>query len=244
MYQNNLQLKTDLCIQAESLKDSSEWKKTTEDLIHLQEQWKLVGPVPRKHSDQIWKRFRAACDHFFNRKSEHYSSIDKSFETNLTKKEELIKEIEKFDLTGDLTENFKQLNEFQRKWAEIGFVPLKDKDAIQERYRLALNSHFDNLKIDDHKRNLLKFKNRVSSLIQKPKADLKLMQEREKFVIRMQQLKSDITLWENNIGFFAKSKNAQSMIDEVNNKIASSKEAIKLLEAKIEMIDNLESDQD
>ncbi len=244
MYQNNLQLKTDLCIQAESLKDSSEWKKTTEDLIHLQEQWKLIGPVPRKHSDQIWKRFRATCDHFFNRKSEHYSSIDKTFETNLTKKEELIKEIEKFDLTGDLTENFKQLNEFQRKWAEIGFVPLKDKDAIQERYRLALNSHYDNLKIDDHKRNLLKFKNRVSSLIQKPKADLKLRQEREKFVIRMQQLKSDITLWENNIGFFAKSKNAQSMIDEVNNKIASAKEAMKLLEAKIEMIDNLESDQD
>ncbi len=244
MYQNNLQLKTDLCMQAESLKDSTEWRKATEDLIHLQEQWKHIGPVPRKNSDQIWKRFRAACDQFFNRKSEHYSSIDQTFESNLAKKDELIKEIESFVLTGDLTENFKQLNEFQRRWADIGFVPLKDKDAIQERYRLSLNRHYDNLKIDDHKRNLLKFRNRVSDLIQKPKADLKLRQEREKFVIRMQQLKNDITLWENNIGFFAKSKNAQSMIDEVNNKIISSKEAIKLLEAKIEMIDNLESDQD
>jgi hypothetical protein len=244
MYQNNLQLKTDLCIQAESLRDSSEWKKTTEDLIHLQGQWKQIGPVPRKYSDQVWKRFRAACDHFFNRKSEHYSSIDQTFESNLAKKEELIKQIEKFGLAGDLTENFRQLNEFQRKWAEIGFVPLKDKDSVQERYRLALNTHYDNLKIDDHKRNLLKFRNRVSSLVQKPKADLKLRQEREKFVVRMQQMKSDITLWENNIGFFAKSKNAQSMIDEVNNKITSAKEAIKLLEEKIEMIDNLESDQD
>jgi len=244
MYQNNLQLKTDLCIQAESLKDSTEWKKTTEDLIHLQEQWKLIGPVPRKYSDQIWKRFRAACDYFFNMKSEYYSTIDQTFETNLTRKEVLIKEIESFALTSDLTENFKHLNEFQRKWTEIGFVPLKDKDAIQEKYRLALNMHYDNLKIDDQKRNLLKFRNRVSSLIQKPKADLKLRQEREKFVIRMQQLKNDITLWENNIGFFAKSKNAQSMIDEVNNKITSAKEAIKLLEAKIEMIDNLETDQD
>jgi hypothetical protein len=244
MYQNNLQLKTDLCIQAEALRDSTEWKKTTEDLIHLQEQWKLIGPVPRKYSDQVWKRFRAACDQFFNRKSEYYSSIDKTFESNLAKKEELIKEIEIYDLTTDLTESFKQLNDFQRRWAEIGFVPLKDKDAIQEKYRLALNKHFDNLKIDDHKRNLLKFRNRVSSLIQKPKADLKLRQEREKFVTRMQQLKNDITLWENNIGFFAKSKNAQSMIDEVNNKITSAKEAIRLLESKIEMIDNLESDQD
>jgi hypothetical protein len=244
MYQNNLQLKTDLCIQAESLKDSSEWKKTSEDLIHLQEQWKLIGPVPRKYSDQIWKRFRAACDYFFNRKSEYYNTIDQTFEDNLAKKEELIKEIESYQLTGDLTEHFKQLNEFQRRWTEIGFVPIKEKDAIQERYRLALNKHYDNLNIDDNKRNLLKFKNRVSSLIQKPKADLKLKQEREKFITRMQQLKSDITLWENNIGFFAKSKNAQSMIDEVNNKIASAKEAIKLLESKIEMIDNLEADQD
>ena len=244
MYMNNLQLKTDLCIQAESLKESSEWKKTTEDLIHLQEQWRQIGPVPRKYSDQIWKRFRAACDFFFNRKSEHYNTIDQTFESNLVKKESLIKEIEDFIQTGDLTENFKQLNDFQRRWTEIGFVPLKDKDAIQERYRSALNKHYDNLKIDDNKRNLLKFKNRVSSLVQKPKADLKLRQEREKFVIRMQQLKSDITLWENNIGFFAKSKNAQSMIDEVNNKIASAREAIKLLESKIEMIDNLEVDQD
>ena len=244
MYMNNLQLKTDLCIQAESLKDSSEWKKTTEDLIHLQEQWKLIGPVPRKHSDQIWKRFRAACDHFFSCKSEYYSSIDKTFESNLAKKEKLVSEIEKFVLKADLAENFRHLNDFQRKWAEIGFVPLKDKDAIQERYRLALNNHYDNLKIDDHKRNLLKFRNRISSLIQKPKADLKLRQEREKFVIRMQQLKNDITLWENNIGFFAKSKNAQSMIDEVNNKITSAKEAIKLLESKIEMIDNLETDKE
>jgi hypothetical protein len=244
MYQNNLQLKTDLCIQAESLKDSTEWKKTTEDLIHLQEQWKLIGPVPRKHSDQVWKRFRAACDHFFNKKSEYYSSIDQTFESNLARKEGLIKEIEGFVMTADLTENFRQLNDFQRKWTEIGFVPLKDKDTIQEKYRLALNMHYDNLNIDDHKRNLLKFKNRVSSLVQKPKADLKLRQERDKFIIRMQQLKNDITLWENNIGFFAKSKNAQSMIDEVNNKITSAKEAIKLLEAKIEMIDGLDADQD
>ena len=185
----------------------SEWKKTTEDLIHLQEQWKLIGPVPRKHSDHIWKRFRAACDYFFNRKSEHYNNIDQTFESNMVKKDELIKEIENFILTGDLGDDFKQLNEFQRKWTEIGFVPLKDKDAIQDRYRDVLNKHYDNLKIDDHKRNLLKFKNRVSSLVQKPKADLKLRQEREKFVTRMQQLKSDIALWENNIGFFAKSTN-------------------------------------
>lgn len=242
MYQNNLQLKTDLCIQAEALKDSSEWKKTTEDLINLQERWKEIGPVPRKYSDQIWRRFRAACDHFFEKKGTYYSSIDKTFEANLSKKDKLIQEIEECKLTNDLVENFKILNDFQRRWADIGFVPLKEKDAIQERYRIALNRHYDNLKIDDHKKNLLKFRNRINNILQKPKSDLKLRQERDKFVARLQQLKSDIVLWENNIGFFAKSKNAQTMIDEVNNKISSARDTIKLLEAKIDLIDNLEID--
>ena len=243
MYQNNLQLKTDLCIQAEAIKDSTEWKKTTEDLINLQERWREIGPVPRKYSDQIWKRFRAACDHFFGRKSDYYNSIDKTFELNLTKKEELIKEIEECKLSNDLVENFKILNDFQRRWAEIGFVPLKEKDTIQSRYRNALNRHYDNLKIDDHKKNLLKFRNRINNILQKPKSDLKLSQERDRFVARLQQLKNDIVLWENNIGFFAKSVNAQAMIDEVNNKISNARETIKLLESKIELIDNLEFDQ-
>jgi hypothetical protein len=243
MYQNNLQLKTDLCIQAEAIKDSSEWKKTTEDLINLQGRWKEIGPVPRKYSDQIWKRFRAACDYFFERKNSYYSSIDKAYEANLVKKEKLIKEIEKWKLSDDLVENFKILNDFQRRWTEIGFVPLKDKDAVQERYRVALNRHYDNLEIDDHKKNLLKFRNRVNNILQKPKSDLKLRQERDKFVARLQQLKNDIVLWENNIGFFTKSKNAQTMIDEVNNKISNARKTIRLLEAKIELIDNLEIDQ-
>jgi len=243
MYQNNLQLKTDLCIQAEAIKDSSEWKKTTEDLINLQERWKEIGPVPRKYSDQIWKRFRAACDHFFERKNAYYSSVDKTYEANLVKKEKLIEEIEKWKLSDDLVKNFKILNDFQRRWAQIGFVPLKDKDAIQERYHVALNRHYDNLQIDDHKKNLLKFRNRINNILQKPKSGLKLRQERDKFVSRLQQLKNDIVLWENNIGFFTKSKNAQTMIDEVNNKISNARKTIRLLEAKIELIDNLEIDQ-
>ena len=243
MQTNNLQLKTDLCIQAEALQESTEWKKTTEDLINLQKQWKNIGPVPKKQSDQVWKRFRAACDHFFNRKSQFYDNIDQTYESNLAEKEKLLKEIEKFKLGDNLEENFKKLNEFQRKWTEIGFVPFKDKDDIQDHYRVAINAHFDNLSIDDHDRNLLKFKNRLNNIIQKPKSGLKINQEREKFVTRLQQLKNDIVLWENNIGFFAKSKSAQTMIDEVNTKIANARNTILLLEAKIEMIDSLDLDR-
>jgi hypothetical protein len=238
---NNLQLKTDLCIQAETLQDSSEWKKTTEDLINLQKKWKEIGPVPKKQSDAVWRRFRAACDHFFNRKSDHYQNIDQAYSKNLEAKKKLLEEVNSFKLTDNIEENFKIINEFQRRWSEIGFVPFKEKDDLQEKFRQAINKHFDNLDINDGKRNLLKFKNKLNNMRQKPKADAKIHQERERFMNRLQQLRNDIVLWENNIGFFTSSKNAESMIEEVQNKINDAKETIKLLEQKIEMIDNMDT---
>jgi hypothetical protein len=238
---NNLQLKTDLCVQAEALKDSSEWKKTTEDLINLQQKWKEIGPVPKKHSDALWKRFRAACDHFFSRKSGYYENIDQTYAENLKKKKELIKEVEEFKMGKNVDENFKVLNDFQRRWSEIGFVPLKEKEKLQERFRKAVNAQFDNLDINQSKRDMLKFKNKINNIMQKPKADIKLDQERERYVSRLMQLKNDIILWENNIGFFTRSKNAESMIKEVQNKIDKAKEDIALLERKIEHIDGLDN---
>ena len=238
---NNLQLKTDLCIQAEALMKSTEWKKTTEDLISIQKKWKEIGPVPKKQSDVVWKRFRAACDQFFSKKSEYYQNIDQTFTQNLEEKNKLLKEVDEFKLSDNVDDNFRSLNEFQRRWSEIGFVPFKEKENLQEKFRQAINKHFDNLDINDTKRNMLKFKNKVDNIMQKPKADLKLNQERDRFVNRLQQLKGDIVLWENNIGFFAKSKNAESMIQEVQSKIDKAREAITLLEQKIDMLDNMEN---
>jgi len=237
---NNLQFKTDLCVQAESLQDSTEWKKTTLDLINLQKKWKEIGPVPKKHSDAIWRRFRAACDHFFQKKSEYYKNIDQAYSRNLEEKKNLLKEVESVKLSDNVEENFKLLNEFQRRWSEIGFVPFKEKEALQEQFRKIINRHFDNLDINDSRKNLLKFRNKLNNLQQKPRSDVKISQERERYINRLQQLKSDIVLWENNIGFFAKSKNAESMINEVQSNIDKAKENIKLLEQKINMIDKLD----
>ena len=238
---NNLQLKTDLCVQAEALQESTEWKKSTEDLILLQKKWKEIGPIPKKQSDAVWRRFRAACDHFFNKKSDHYQNINQTYSQNLEAKNNLLEEVNSFVLTDNIEENFKIINEFQRKWSEIGFVPFKEKDNLQEKFRQAINKHFDNLDINDGKRNLLKFKNKLNNIREKPKADVKMYQERERFMNRLQQLKNDIVLWENNIGFFTSSKNAQSMIEEVQNRIDNAKETMKLLEQKIEMIDNMDT---
>lgn len=239
---NNLQLKTDLCIQAEALMDSTEWKATTEDLVNLQKKWKEIGPVPRKYSDLLWKRFRAACDHFFERKAKHFNSIDSQYDENLKLKLALIDEINGFVPVEDAEENFQKLKDFQRRWSEIGFVPLKNKEEVQKNYREAINKHFDNLKVEDSRKNLMKFKNKIENISHKPKGERKVLAERDKSLNKLRQLENDIVVWENNIGFFAKSKNAESMIAEVQRKIQQAKDEIKLLEDKIRLIDSMDEE--
>jgi hypothetical protein len=237
---NNLQLKIDLCVQAEAIRESNEWKKTTEELIALQQRWKEIGPIHHKQSERVWKRFRTACDTFFERKAKHFSEVDNSFGSNLQKKIELIQQIEAFGITENADECLIKLKDFQRQWAEIGFVPLKDKDEIHEKYREAINKKFDDLRIDDNHRNLLKFKTKLEEYLEKPNGMQRIRQEREKCITRLKQLESDIVLWENNIGFFARSRNAESMIKDVETKIDGTKKSIDLLNRKINMIDDLD----
>ncbi len=235
---NNLQLKLDLCVQAEALKDSTEWKKTTEDFINIQKRWKEIGPVPRKYSDQIWKRFRAACDTFFNNKAAYFAQIDNQYEENLKAKLALIEEIENYKLVENVEDNFNNLKEFQRRWSEIGFVPLKNKEEIQRRYRKAIDRLFESLKIDEGKRQVMKFKDKLEQMTQKKSAN-QLNRERDKLIARLKKLENDIILWENNIGFFAKTKNAESMISDVQAKIDQARSEIKMLEEKIRMIEKI-----
>lgn len=237
---NNLQLKIDLCIQGEALRESNEWKKTTEELIALQQRWKEIGPVHHKQSEKVWKRFRSACDTFFERKAKHFSEIDNSFGSNLQKKTELIKQIEDFSINENAEECLGKLKDFQRQWSEIGFVPLKNKDEIQEKYREAINRKFDDLRIDDSHRNILKFKTKLEDFLEKPNGMQRIRQEREKYITRLKQLENDIVLWENNIGFFARSRNAESVIKDVESKIENTKKDIEMLNRKISMIDDLD----
>jgi hypothetical protein len=237
---DNLQLKTDLCVQAEALQDSDEWKKTTEELITLQKRWKEIGPVPFKHSDRIWRRFRQACDKFFSRKETYFSEVDNSYEQNLKKKEELIKNIKNLDTSNKVEECLKKLKELQREWAKIGFVPYKNKDDIQDRYRNAINEKFDSLNVDENRKNILKFKTKLETLKNKPNGIQRIKQERDKFASKLKQLENDIVLWENNIGFFTKTKNAESMINGVESKIEDARKRIALLKEKIKLIDEIE----
>jgi len=242
MQQNNLQLKLDLCVQAEALKDSTDWKKTTDEFIHIQKKWKEIGPVPRKQSDAIWKRFRAACDYFFDQKSEHFNTVDHEQVDNLKAKQELIEEIRKYKLTKDEDQDLEQMKDFQRRWTEIGHVPFKDKDKIQNEFRNAINEHFDHLRIDEHKRNVLKFKSKISNFSETQRGQNKMRFERDKYITKMKQLENDLSLLNNNIGFFANTKNAESLIEDVNKKIQATEEKIELLKEKIRIIDEMDDE--
>ena len=239
----NLQLKTDLCMQAEALKDSTEWKKTADEFIAIQRAWKEIGPVPRKFSDVIWKRFRAACDFFFENKSKHFSSIDGEQLDNLRMKKELLEEVKQFALTGDDSADLDKLKDFQRRFTDIGHVPFKDKDAIQNDFRDVINKHFDALRIDEKRRNLMKFKNKVVNNTTTGRGQNKMRFEREKYMVKLKQMESDLALLDNNIGFFANTKNAEALIDDVNQKIASTKEKIEFLKEKIRIMDSMEDDE-
>ncbi|MDP2890594.1 MAG: DUF349 domain-containing protein [Bacteroidota bacterium] len=240
---NNLQLKTDLCVQAEALKDSTDWKKTADEFINIQKAWKEIGPVPRKYSDVIWKRFRAACDHFFENKSKHFSSIDGEQADNLKRKKALLEEVKSFVLSGDDSADLDKLKEFQRSFTEIGHVPFRDKDAIQNEFRDVINHHFDSLRIDEKRRNLMKFKNKVAGNTSSGKGQNKNRFEREKYMTRLKQMETDLALLDNNIGFFANTKNAEALIGDVNLKIENTKEKIEFLKEKIRIMDSMEDDE-
>ena len=234
--EHNLQLKTELCEAAEALRDSEEWKKTTDELIALQAKWKQTGAVSRRYSDQIWKRFRAACDAFFERKSRHFAAVDDQYGENLRRKEALLEEMAAADI---LAGGFEMIRDFQRRWGEIGFVPIKQKEAIQKRYKEVVDKMFDTLRGSERDRSMDRFKEKVSSL--KASGDRRLRTERDRLYNKVRQLEQDIALLENNIGFFSKSKNAEAMIAEVRAKIERAKQEMQAAIEKVKLIDQEEN---
>ena len=230
--EHNLQLKTEICEAAESLMNSEEWKKATDELIALQARWKEIGAVSRRHSDAIWRRFRAACDKFFERKGAHFASVDGEHEENLKKKLALLEEMAAADVK---TGGYDVIRDFQRRWGEIGFVPIKQKDAVQKKYKAAVDALFNTLRGTERDRSMNRFREKVSSF--KSAGGSRLRSERERLYGKVRQLEQEIGLLENNIGFFAKSKNAESLIADVKAKIERAREDMAAAIEKVKLID-------
>ena len=230
--EHNLQLKTEICEAAESLMNSEEWKKATDELIALQARWKEIGAVSRRHSDAIWKRFRAACDKFFERKASHFASVDGEHEENLRQKLALLDEMAAADVKAG---GYDVIREFQRRWGEIGFVPIKQKDAVQKKYKAAVDALFNTLRGSERDRSMNRFREKVSSL--KSAGSNRLRSERERLYNKVRQLEQEIGLLENNIGFFAKSKNAEALVADVKAKIDRAREEMAAAIEKVKLID-------
>ena len=229
----NLEVKTALCERAEAIAERDDWAKATEDLLALQAEWKKSGAVSRKYADTIWKRFRAACDKFFERKSQHFSSVDNEYSANLAAKQALLEEMKQA-----IIKSFDDIKEYQRRWSEIGFVPIRHKESLQKQYKEVLDKMFAVVRGADREQQMNKFKNKVSSM--REAGDKRLRNEREKLYNRVKQLELEIQTLENNIGFFAKSKGAELMIASVQEKIARAKQDMADAIERVKLIDSQE----
>lgn len=231
----NLERKRSLCGEAEALKDSNEWKETTDKLVALQKQWKEVGPVPRKYADELWTRFLAACDYFFERKKENFAGQRKEEQDNLQKKKEIIAQIEEL-VIDDAKAAQERLRALIAEFNGIGFVPFKEKNKLYDRFKQTVDACFDKLNVDVAHRRLDTFKNNLEEIGQK--GANKLADERRRLLRIYDNLRSEIATSENNIGFFsAKSKKSEKLLQEMERKIASLKSELKIVAAKINMID-------
>lgn len=217
----NVERKLAIVERAEALKDSTEWKKTTEALIELQKEWKEIGAVPRKKAEALWKRFRAACDEFFARKQENAAS-ESGYRENLRAKKALIEEIKALEPSEDKALMKDLLQSYQEKWNAIGFVPFREKEAITKAYRDAVAEKFGDLKSGSRQGG------RGASA--KP---ARTLSEKDKLIQQYNRLQQEVQTCENNIGFFASSKNSAPLIAQMEEKIEDYRKQLKELEEKI-----------
>ena len=239
MQSQNLTKKIALCEKVEAIKESTDWRATTSKIIEYQREWKTIGPIPKKISNKIWNRFRSACDYFFDRKSELMKNVNSDQEKNLELKRALIEEVRNFQLTGNTDEDIETLKTFQARWAEIGFVPIKEKDSIQTEFRKLINGYFDQLDIDEFDKNIERFKSKINTFDNSDDKASKIIQEREKLVNKIKQLETDLHAWENNIGFFSKSNKSDGLIKEFTAKIENARHKLSLMQEKLKLIDGM-----
>ena len=222
----NLEKKISLCEAAEALKSSTDWKKAADQFIALQKQWKEIGAVPRKKSEQLWKRFRAACDEFFAERDKH-AKPENDFYGNLKAKRRLVEEIKAYVLTGDDAADAEALRAFQARWQEIGFVPFKEKDNISQAYKTAVQEKFP-------------IKDRGA---RRGRGSRPQLSEKDRLIQKYNQLEQDVVTYENNIGFFSMSKNSEPLIKQMQERIDASKAELKSLADQIRALDVAEEQE-
>ncbi len=233
---DNYNKKINLCIEAEAIALRQDWKKATNDLLKLQKEWKEIGPISKKQSDILYKRFRKACDNFFFAKEEYFKNIDQIEQDNLSKKEALIQRVKDTPFVESKEENLKIIKNFQREWTAIGYTPLKDKERLWKDFRTAIDKRFEELNIKKEDIQKIHYQEHIKNILEDDNSMQALQKEKRYLQNKISQLKEDITLWENNIGFFAESKNRDLLKAEFDKKISKAKQEIQQYESKLKLL--------
>lgn len=235
----NLAAKTELCIKAEALKDSTDWKKTTDSIVELQKRWKTIGAVPKKQSDAIWRRFMDACDYFFHQKKAATSATRKTEQANLTIKREILATLTELNSPSATTPRdaaIKEIHALRSRWQATGHVPFKEKEHLAEAYRETVRQLFDKYDIHENRARQASFEAAINEMADNRQ---KLLHERERLIRAYESRIADLKTYENNLGFFsAKTKNGNSMLVDLQNKIQRIKSDIAEIENKVRLIDN------
>ena len=226
---DNLEKKKQMCEQAEALKDSTDWKTTSDVLTKLQKEWKEIGPVSKKHSEAIWKRFVTACDYFFEQKNKAEASSRNIERENLDKKKAIIQKLN--ELNQEENPNGNTVRELMKEWNSIGHVPFKDKDKVYKQYHAIVDALFNKINRSASKKKLNSFKSSLSK-------ESNPYREREKLVRIYENMKNEIKTYENNIGFLtSSSKKGNSLVNEMNRKVEKLKADLDLITQKIAVIE-------
>ncbi|MEI6522566.1 MAG: DUF349 domain-containing protein [Bacteroidota bacterium] len=239
MLTHNLKLKQDMIEQVEALANSTDWRNTTNTIKNIQEQWKTVGAVSKKHSEKVWARFRKACDTFFENKKLNFADEEIQQQKNLEAKNELITKIENFQLLENNNETIQELKKFQSEWMGIGHIPFKVKEDVNSRYKKAIDKQFElvRAKVGDNHKSLFQMK--YQELGNSPKGADKIKEEKQKLRDRITKINIEIAQFENNIGFFAKSSGADAILKDVRAKIENSKREIERIKEQLKMLDEI-----
>ena len=232
----NLEKKRALCEKAEALKDSTDWKATADELTKLQKEWKTIGPVAKKYSDAVWKRFISTCDYFFEQKNKATSSQRSVEQENLEKKKAIIEKLNAIDDQMDTEEATQLVRDLMKEWNGVGHVPFKEKDRIYKQYHSQIDKLFERFNISASNKKLSNFKSTISSIQEgSPQA---LYREREKLVRAFDNMKNELQTYENNLGFLTtSSKKGNSLLTEINRKVEKLKADIELVKEKIKVVD-------
>jgi hypothetical protein len=238
IYKGNKEKKLAIIAKAEAICNEAHetWDEPTQKIIQLQRDWKDAGQIDYGDENKLWKKFRESCDKFFNSKNEFFKLRDADQYKNLELKEELIKRLEDFQLTGNAEEDLKTLKDFSAEWKNIPHVPFKDKERVYGKYKKALDAKYDSMKLESGQMHLLKFRNNIEMLAGSDHSDKLISKERNTIKDRIHKLQGTINQYENNMGFFTHSKNMGGLLKEVEENLAKAKEEMELLKKKLKML--------